>query len=150
VDAVEHDAALHPRTIVEKRRYIKAQWAHRPDWELHGTGGDDWFGFSGVQVIGDDVVVIPLRGHTRGHQGVAVRRPEGGWLLHAGDSYFYRGEVDTPPTYSRGLVGFQKLTAVDEKARRANQQRLRELRADHPEVTVFSAHDPVELDGLRD
>lgn len=149
VDAVEYDAALHPRSLAEKMRYIQGQWAHQPDWELHEHGGDDWFGFSGVRALGDDVVLVPLRGHTRGHQGVAVRRPEGGWLLHAGDSYFYRGEVDTPPTYSPGLVAFQRGMAIDEKARRANQGRLRELRAGHPDVTVFSSHDAVELERLR-
>lgn len=148
VDATEHLAAEKPHTIVEKRRYLRAQWAHHPRWELHGSGGDDWFGFEGIQALGDDVVLIPLRGHSRGHCGVAVRRPEGGWLLHAGDSYFYNGEVTTPPSVSPGLLAFQKLMAVDEASRRHNQARLRELRAGHSEVTIFSAHDAAEFDRL--
>lgn len=149
VDATEHLAAEKPHTFIEKQRYVHAQWAHHPKWELHGSGGDDWFGFEGIKALGDDVVLIPLRGHTRGHSGVAVRRPEGGWLLHAGDSYFYNGEVSTPPAYSRGLVAFQKVMAVDEASRRSNQERLRELRVGHPEVTIFSAHDAAEFDRLR-
>lgn len=149
VAAAEHRAAMEPATLLEKRRYIQAQWAHGPRWELHEAGGDDWFGFTGVRAVGDDVVLIPLRGHTRGHSGVAVRTPEGGWVLHAGDSYFWRGELETPPSYNYGMVGFQKLMAVHEKERRTNQERLRELRAGHPDVTVFSAHDATELDALR-
>ena len=148
VDATEHLAAEKPRTLMEKQRYVRAQWAHHPDWVLHGSGGDDWFGFEGVRGLGDDVLLVPLRGHTRGHSGVAVRHPEGGWLLHAGDSYFWNGEVATPPNYKRGLVAFQKLMAVDEKTRRQNQQRLRELRTDHSDVTIFSAHDAAEFDRL--
>jgi glyoxylase-like metal-dependent hydrolase (beta-lactamase superfamily II) len=149
VSAEEHRAAMDPATLLEKRRYIQAQWAHGPQWELHEAGGDDWFGFTGVRALGDDVVLIPLRGHTRGHSGVAVRTPEGGWLLHAGDSYFWAGELERPPAYNVGLVGFQKLMAVHEKERRTNQERLRELRAGHPEVTIFSAHDESELAALR-
>jgi len=34
----------------------------------------------------DDVLLIPLPGHSRGHCGVAVKTGEG-WLLHCGDAY---------------------------------------------------------------
>ena len=145
VDAAEHAAAMDPKTAVEKRRYIPAQWAHGPRWELHEAGGDDWFGFSGVKAVGEDVVLIPLRGHTRGHSGVAVRQDDGGWTLHAGDSYFWAGELETPPVLNSGLVGFQKLMAVYESQRRSNQERLRELRLSNPEITIFSAHDAAEF-----
>ncbi len=148
VTAAEHRAAMDPATLLEKRRYIQAQWAHGPQWQLHEAGGDAWFGFTGVHAVSDDVVLVPLRGHTRGHAGVAVRTPEGGWLLHAGDSYFWHGELERPPAYNYGLVGFQKLMAVHEKERRTNQERLRELRAGHPEVTIFSAHDETEFQHL--
>lgn len=151
VAAAEHAAALAPASLLEKRRYIPAQWAHGPRWRLHEAGGDDWFGFTGVRVLGsgdDDVVLIPLRGHTRGHSGVAVRAADGSWVLHAGDSYFWAGEIETPPSYNAGLVGFQKLMAVHEKERRTNQERLRELHAGHPDVTIFSAHDATEFDRL--
>jgi glyoxylase-like metal-dependent hydrolase (beta-lactamase superfamily II) len=148
VDAAEHAAALSPKTMLEKRRYIQGQWAHDPQWTLHQAGGDDWFGFDGVKAIGDDVVLIPLRGHTRGHSGVAVRRPDGGWMLHAGDSYFWAGELETPPVFNYGLVGFQKLMAIYEDQRRTNQERLRELRVSEPDVTVFSAHDANEFAAL--
>lgn len=147
-DATEHLAAEHPRTFMEKKRYLHDQWAHHPEWVLHGSGGDDWFGFEGVKGLGDDIVLVPLRGHTRGHTGVALRRPDGGWLLHAGDSYFWNGELATPPTYRPGLVALQKLMAVDEKTRVQNQERLRELRRNHPEVTIFSAHDSAEFHRL--
>lgn len=145
VDAAEHAAAMSPQSMLEKRRYIRAQWAHGPEWALHEAGGDDWFGFKGVKAIGDDIVLIPLRGHTRGHSGVAVRQPDGGWTLHAGDSYFWAGELETPPVFNFGLVGFQKLMAVYEDQRRTNQERLRELKSSHPEITIFSAHDVTEF-----
>ncbi|MFC6041643.1 hypothetical protein [Nocardioides hankookensis] len=111
--------------------------------------GDAWFGFDSVTALGDDVLLVPLQGHTRGHCGVAVRRPGGGWLLHAGDSYFHASEKLTPPTPPVGLKVFQTLMGVDNKRRLANQARLRELQRSHSdEVTIFCAHDADELAAL--
>lgn len=144
----ELEAATHPQ-LRERARYVAAQWAHGPRWERHAVAGDSWFGLQSVTALGDDVVLVPLRGHTRGHCGVAVRRTDGNWLLHAGDSYFSAGEKETPPTAPPGLRLFQALMSVDELARRHNQERLRELHAAHgAEVTVFSAHDPQEYAAL--
>lgn len=148
VDATELFAAEGQHTLREKRRYAKAQWAHRPQWIRHGTGGDDWFGFTEVNAVHDEVVLVPLRGHTRGHCGVAVRRPGGGWLLHAGDSFFAEGEVADPPSYDARVVRYQRLTGIDDETRRANQDRLRELHARHPEVTMFCSHDTVAFERL--
>jgi glyoxylase-like metal-dependent hydrolase (beta-lactamase superfamily II) len=144
----ELDAALDPRPL-ERARYVGAQWAHGPRWRRHRVVGEEWLGFGAVTALDDDVVLVPLRGHTRGHCGVAVRRPDGGWLLHAGDSYFHTGDLATPVTTPPGLRAFQRLMAVDDLQRRHNQERLRELHAAHSaEVTVFSAHDAGELAAL--
>lgn len=132
-----------------RARYVGAQWAHGPLWVRHDVSGDDWFGFKAVRAIADDVLLVPLRGHTRGHCGVAVRRPGGGWLLHAGDSYFSTGEKQTPPSAPGGLRAFQRLVAVDNLQWLHNQERLRELHAARgTDVTIFSAHDPAEYAAL--
>lgn len=141
-------ARSHPK---EKGRYVAAQWAHGPDWVEHSTGGEAWFGFESVRAVGEDVLLVPLRGHTRGHCGVAVRRPSGGWFLHAGDSYFFHGEKQSPPSCPSGLRAFQTMVQMDKAARFANQDRLRSLHAEHgDEVAVFSAHDAQEYDVLAD
>ena len=142
----ELDAALEPPSYMEKSRYVPAQWAHGPQWVRHGAAGDEWLGFSAVTALGDDVVLVPLHGHSRGHAGVAVRRPDGGWLLHAGDAYFFVGEKRTPRTCPATLRAFQTVLAQDNKQRHANQERLRELvAAQGDDLTVFCAHDPSEL-----
>ncbi|RNM12603.1 MBL fold metallo-hydrolase [Nocardioides pocheonensis] len=150
-------AATARSTLAEKNRYIPAQWAHGPRWIEHAVAGESWLGFEAVKVLSDDVLLVPLRGHTRGHCGVAVRRPSGGWFLHAGDSYFAHGEKETPPTCPRGLSVFQSVVQMDKAARHANAARVRALHAEHgPDsgtdevVTVFSAHDAVEFDALAD
>jgi glyoxylase-like metal-dependent hydrolase (beta-lactamase superfamily II) len=142
----ELTAALDPPTFPEKNRYVAAQWAHGPQWVRHRAVGDEWLGFSSVTALGDDVLLVPLHGHSRGHAGVAVRRPDGGWVLHAGDAYFNTGEKATPRTCPRTLRAFQTVLAQDNKLRHVNQARLRELYAAHgDEVTVFCAHDPTEF-----
>jgi glyoxylase-like metal-dependent hydrolase (beta-lactamase superfamily II) len=134
-------------------RYVADQWKHGPDWTFYGAGGEDWFGFNGVRALGDresDVLVIPLPGHTPGHCGVAVRGKDK-WLLHAGDSYFFHGQIQTPPVRTPLLLGiFQRRADMDYAMRLANQERLRALRAGHGEdVTIFNSHDPVDYERCR-
>ena len=153
VHRAELDAARHP-SARERMRYLPAQWEHDPAWVEHAAEGDDWFGFASVRAVGEDVLMVPLHGHTRGHSGVAVRRPEGGWLLHAGDAYFSTGDKETPRACPPGLRAYQSGLAVDGRRRRENLARLQELHAAHGpggdgEVTVFCAHDLAELEALR-
>lgn len=146
VHADELAAARRP-TVRERPRYVAAQWDHGPSWVEHRpSAGESWFGFESVSVIDEGLVLVPLHGHTRGHSGVGVRRPGGGWLLHAGDAYFFHGEKQQPPTCPPGLRAFQRLVEVDHTSRVENQERLRTLHADHgDQVTVFCAHDETEL-----
>ncbi|GAA4688017.1 MBL fold metallo-hydrolase [Nocardioides nanhaiensis] len=148
VHATELAAARSPK-ISERMRYVSAQWSHGPHWVEHRADGERWLGFEATQAVGDDVLLVPLHGHSRGHTGVAVPRPGGGWLLHAGDAYFDAGDTATPPAGSRRLAVVQRALAADDAARRANTERLRELRRDHgDEVTVFCAHSAAEYDAL--
>ena len=143
-------AAAQSPTLRERGRYLEVQRAHGPRWATHDVAGDDWFGFGAVTALGDDTLLIPLQGHTRGHCGVAVRRTDGGWLLHAGDAYFHTSEKQTPPAPPVALKGFQVLMGIDNKRRVTNQERLRELQRSHAdEVTIFCAHDPSEYAALR-
>ena len=151
--AREHEAAYAPRTLLERERYRPVQLAHGPKWRPLEAGGERWFGFESVRAVGgseDEILLVPLVGHTRGHSGVAVKTGEG-WVLHAGDAYFFHGEVHAdPPRCPPLLAGFQTLVEVDRTARLGKQARLRELaRAHGSEVTIVSAHCPVELERMR-
>jgi glyoxylase-like metal-dependent hydrolase (beta-lactamase superfamily II) len=144
----ELDAALHPR-LRDKLRYLGVHWSHGPRWVRHEAGGDEWFGFESVRILpGTDaeILLIPLFGHSLGHSGIALKT-DGGWLLHCGDAYFNHGEIETPSSCPPGLRLFQNLNAADNKARKANRERLRELASRHGgEVTLLCSHDPHELE----
>ena len=140
--------------FVGARRYRPGQWDEVRAWRLYPWGGGEpWFGFEAVRQLEGlppELLLIPLAGHTWGHAGVAIAEDGGGWLLHAGDAYFYRGEVGSeryscPP----GMRGYQRMMEVDRAARLDNQRRLRALSvARHGEVRMFCAHDPIEFEVL--
>jgi hypothetical protein len=44
---------------------------------------------------------------------------------------------------------FERVVTTDKPLRLANQRRLRQFAAAHPEVTVFAAHDPGGFPGPR-
>ena len=143
--ATEHAAAQARRTLMERQRYQAVQWAHGPDWRLYDTArGEPWFGFDCVRALDGlppEVLLVPLTGHTRGHCGVAVDTGQG-WLLHAGDAYFFRDELAPEPHCPPGLRLLQNILAMENASRRENRRRLRELSCTHgAQVRVFCAHD---------
>jgi glyoxylase-like metal-dependent hydrolase (beta-lactamase superfamily II) len=149
----EHAAAMTPRTRLEKRRYKPSHWEHAPTWAMYDTGGERWFGFECVKQLDGlppEILLVPLHGHTRGHAGIAVDTGNG-WLLHAGDAYFHHSEMDPdrrrcPPA----LDMFQRIIEIDGRARRQNQERLRDLvRESSDEVRVFPAHDPTDFERAK-
>jgi glyoxylase-like metal-dependent hydrolase (beta-lactamase superfamily II) len=123
------------------------------DWRTYSGGGERWFGFDSVrnlEGLPPEILMIPLPGHTWGHAGIAVQQPDG-WVLNAGDAYFYRGEMDVAhPRCTPGLRAYQTMMEVDRKQRLANQDRLRDLkRARGGELTIFCSHDMKELEALQ-
>lgn len=153
VFGAEHHAATVRATARERERYRPLQWAHGPRWVRYEVRGERWFGFEAVRQLEGlppEILMVPLPGHTRGHTAVAVRTRDR-WLLHAGDAYFFHGEIHgsqrrCPPA----LELFQRLVEIDPVARIHNQERLRALAREHgSEVRIFSAHDPRELAELQ-
>ncbi len=154
VHAHEHDAAVVVHRLVDRGRYRACHWAHAPKFRLYRElDGERWFGFERARPLAglpDDVVAVPLAGHSRGHAAIAVRttvNEKEHWLLHAGDAYFHEGVVDATKERPRpGARFFERAVAWDYARVQQNHARLRALHEAHrDEVTVFSAHDPNEL-----
>lgn len=146
-------AAARGATLRERARYQSGQWSHGARFVPHRAGGERWMGFECVRDMAGlppDILLLPLPGHTKGHSAVAVRG-EDGWLVHAGDAYFFHGEMEpVRPHCTPGLTLIQRLDDVDHELRVANQARLRQLAREHAaDVRVFCAHDPTELTQLQ-
>ncbi|HEY8429044.1 MAG TPA: MBL fold metallo-hydrolase [Sandaracinaceae bacterium] len=149
----EHAAATRPR-LADRARYRPVQWSHAPKFETYAPEGEPWLGFPAVRDLRGlppEILMVPLVGHSRGHAGIAVKDGDG-WLLHAGDAYFHAEQMDPErPRCPPALSLFQNAVAYDRERMRENQARLRELVREHRRVVrVFSAHDPNELDALRE
>jgi glyoxylase-like metal-dependent hydrolase (beta-lactamase superfamily II) len=156
VMAAEADGAVAQATWLDRGRFRPRQWSTQPHWVTYPMprGGERWFGFECVRElegISPDILLVPLVGHTLGHAGVAVRTSDG-WLLHAGDAYFYHEEMNPHrPRCTPGLRMYQQLMQKDGRLRRLNQERLRELVLRHErDVRVFCAHDAVEFERLEE
>jgi glyoxylase-like metal-dependent hydrolase (beta-lactamase superfamily II) len=147
----ELQAATRREGFIGRGRYRPLQWDEITRWLTYREQGETWAGFGcvrGLRGLDDEILMVPLIGHTWGHCGIAIRQPDG-WLLHAGDAYFYRDEMLREPRCTPGLRAYQRMMEVNRAARLHNQQRLREMVHARPDVRVFSAHDPVELQRLR-
>ena len=150
----EYQHARKARTLKDVHRFRHSQWVRPRDWKTYETGGDKWFGFDAVRQLEGlppEILIVPLIGHTWGHSGIAVDTGQG-WLFHAGDAYFFRDEMRfEDPHCTPGLRFYQTMMEVDRSMRLSNQDRLRNLKRDHgDEVTIFSAHDHVELERMAD
>ncbi|WP_328673729.1 MBL fold metallo-hydrolase [Streptomyces sp. NBC_00322] len=147
VMADEYRAAMRRDTRLDAGRYVTAQWSHGPRWTVHDTADSNWHGFAASRVLRfPDVLMVPLPGHTRGHCAVAVQQPDR-WLLHAGDAYFFHGEMDLRrPRCPRPLALHQRLLAENHGQRLTQLERLRELRRADPRlIRIFSSHDAQEF-----
>lgn len=145
VHAPELKSALAPADFNERLRYEQALWAHGPQWQQHAVQGDSWNGFDAVRALGgedDQILLIPLPGHTRGHCGVAAHDGHG-WHLHCGDAYFFHTEMQADGRCPPGLDLFQRALAHNNRLRLSNQARLRQLQH-RDQVTLNSAHCPHE------
>ena len=115
---------------------------------LYKDFGDQWFGFDAIRVlagISPEIWLIPLPGHTRGHCAVAVKTADR-WLLHCGDAYISRSDID-PEHASRSRPGW-----IQSLADRLfpHVPRLQTLHREHgDEIDIFCAHDPYELASLQ-
>ena len=149
----EMEAARAARGFLGARRYRHRQWDDVRDWAFYQAHGEAWYGFEAVRQLSGlrpEILMLPLAGHTPGHAGVAIDTGAG-WLLHAGDAYFYHGEVgqphrDCPP----GLRFYQTMMEVDRRERLRNQRRLRDLSLSYADqVTLFCSHDATDLQRMQ-
>ncbi len=144
----ELDAATARADAVARMRYRTAQWAHGPTWKPYGEAGDTWRGVPAVRQldgVSAEVGLLPMHGHSLGHSAVLVGAA-GRWLIHAGDAYFHRSSVTAEPEVPVGLRIFEARMRADKKAWQASVAQLRQLRTSHADITMFCAHDVVELE----
>ena len=120
-------------------------------WKCHQTAGESWYGFEQIKPLAqfqDELALIPLPGHTRGHCGVAVRT-QSGWLLHAGDAYFHENRLKPDAITPIGIRLQEPLSQVNGQQRRQNLKRLQCLAENERDVQIFCSHSQEEYEQLK-
>jgi glyoxylase-like metal-dependent hydrolase (beta-lactamase superfamily II) len=149
----EYEAATHPTTFREKERYRRCHFAHSPRWVVHEMPGrDEWFGLPCVRDTGrlpEEILLVPLPGHTRGHCGVAIRMPER-WLLHAGDAYYHERRMGETGGCTPGFIAFEWFAHIDHGRAMKQMRALWQVVNSHKgEVETCCTHDPAEFARLQ-
>lgn len=152
VSRAEMEAALNPRDARERERYRPCHFAHGPKWVTYDTScGEGWLGMENVlrlEGISEDILLVPLPGHTRGHCGVAVNTGEG-WLLHAGDSYYVMEELRQTGRAPIGVQGFRLIAHCDHRLAMRQIERLKRLlKENEGRVRTIASHDQFEYRNL--
>ena len=151
--AAEAESAVAQATPLDRRRYRPRQWSSAPRWRTyHPRDGERWFGFpcvSELDGLPPELLIVPLIGHTLGHAGIALQAGDG-WMLHAGDAYFYHAEMDfRAPRCTPAAMAYQRVMRKDPRRWRENRERLRELKhRQGPGLMLFCAHDLTEFERL--
>lgn len=143
----EHDHARQRHGFIARQRYRPLQWIAGVNWQFYPSHGEEWFGFDAVRAafgLGDDLLLVPLPGHTIGHAGIAINT-DGGWLLDAGDAYLHHDQLsESGPNMPIGLAAYERIMATLPDVARSNLDRIRELKHS-ADARIFCSHDLSEL-----
>jgi glyoxylase-like metal-dependent hydrolase (beta-lactamase superfamily II) len=152
VSKAEHGAAMKPEGPRERDRYRRCHFAHGPNWVTYDAAlAEDWFGMRRIGGLGglpEGIALVPLPGHTRGHCGVAVETG-GGWLLHCGDAYYVRDEIEQYKRTPLGVRCFRRVAHIDHATAVLQLTILdRALKESNGGITLLAAHDPEGVHGV--
>ncbi len=147
----EYEAAMNPHGFKERGRYRKAHWAHLPNWTLYSEDYSElWFEFNAIKKLRGlppGIVLIRLPGHSRGHCGVAIKTSNG-WLLHAGDTFYYHKQMDENPITTFGVKMFQRFAHFDHKQALQTKVKLRTIVLENSKLKVICSHDTFKFEEL--
>lgn len=130
-----------------KIRYKSEQLKQHRYWNfIEPEFGESWYHFSKVQnfkIFQDEILMIPLLGHSEGHCGIAIQQ-KAHWLLFCGDAYYSHQQLN-PKTQLPALEMTERLFAHDNLQRIQSLKQIQLLAQIHPEIEIICAHDPIEF-----
>jgi len=143
----EWDEFFNQKGLKNLTRYLPEQFNHNPTFEKYKATGEKWNGFDAVKPlkgISDDILLIPLPGHTRGHAGIAIQGLERE-LFFVGDAYINRSQL-LGKKVSPHIPLYNKLLQNDLKTFDLNLTRLSQLQEQHKNIDIFCSHDRNEFE----
>lgn len=139
--------AAQSHSFKNKIRYRTQQFNSHRYWNFIEPMQDEtWFNFTHVQALklfNDEILMIPLPGHSAGHCGIAIKQHDN-WLLFCGDAYYSHLELD-PKHHLPSLTLTERLLAFDNLQRIQTLTNIQQLAYTEPKIEIICAHDPLEL-----
>lgn len=144
--ASEYNATQNLHSLKSRLRYRPQQFQQHRYWNfIENIGTQAWFNLehtAGLSIFQEDILMLPLLGHTAGHAGIAIKNNQR-WLLYCGDAYYSQHQLN-PNFHSRALNQLERLFATDNTQRLHTLHKIQQL-AQHPDIDLICAHDPFEL-----
>ncbi len=143
----EYNATQNFFSLKNKARYKTQQFKQHRYWNfIEPDQGEAWFNLHQVQgfrIFQDEILMIPLLGHSQGHCGVAIKQNDG-WLFFCGDAYFSHLQLN-PTNRLRTLDKLERFFAEDNQRRIDNLHKIQQLAQNEKNIEIICAHDPIEL-----
>lgn len=144
--ASEFNATLSSQ-YKNRLRYKTEQFKNHRHWHfIEPQFGENWFNLTqvrGFKIFKDEILMIPLLGHTEGHCGIAIQQ-QGQWLLFCGDAYYSHLQLN-PKNKLAALEITERLFASNNLQRIQTLRDIQKLTHQQPMIDILCAHDPVEL-----
>jgi glyoxylase-like metal-dependent hydrolase (beta-lactamase superfamily II) len=140
----ELEEAENPTQYISKDRY--RNFSSNCNYQTYSEFGDTWFDFKSVRpLVGldDEIALVPLIGHSRGHSGIAIRGPLG-WIFHIGDSVYGEEHLESKYFPKLGYLMLENLFQYNFKDRINNLKKLRKLKNDQDEIEIICSHDSLK------
>ena len=118
--------------------------------EANNPQGEKWFNLEkvkGFPLFQDEILMIPLLGHSKGHCGIAIKQQDG-WVFFCGDAYFSHLQLN-PQNKLRTLAKLERIFAENNAMRLDNLHKIQQLAQSQKNIDIICAHDPVELERYR-
>lgn len=143
----EYNATQNFFSLKNKARYKTQQFKQHRYWNfIEPDQGEAWFNLHQVQgfhIFQDEILMIPLLGHSQGHCGVAIKQNDG-WLFFCGDAYYSHLQLN-PTNRLRTLDKLERFFAEDNQRRIDNLHKIQQLAQNEKNIEIICAHDPIEL-----
>ena len=143
----EYNATQNLLSLKNKARYKTQQFNQHRYWNfIEPRQGEGWFNLHQVQdfrLFQDEILLIPLLGHSKGHCGIAIKQKEG-WLFFCGDAYYSHLQLD-PKNKLRTLDKLERIFAENNSMRLDNLHKIQQLAQTKKNIEIICAHDPIEL-----
>ena len=128
-------------SVMDRARFNSKLWDHEVDWNFIETAGENWLGFENVRPLSDliqDVLLVPLYGHTLGHQGVAVPSEK---ALFCGDAFMHSSQIEKKAGEEALILkAYNQVAVINQPEFKVTLEQLRNFKKTNLDWEISCSH----------